>query len=125
VTVSRLYDCLDHILEAARRACSYVAGMTKGDFFLDPRTQQTVILNIVIIGEATTKLLRDYAEFLNRYPEVPWRSLKGMRNRLTHGYFEINLEVVWETVPTGLPDLLRQVSAIRGGATQDRNHGAS
>ena len=94
MTTSRLCDYLDHILEAARLACSYVAGMTREEFFADTRTQQAVILNIVVIGEATSKLFRDHAEFLNRHPEVPWRGIKGMRNRLTHGYFEINLELV-------------------------------
>ena len=54
---SRLPDYLDHILEAAQRACGYINGMSKEDFLADKRTQQAVILNLVIIGEAATKLL--------------------------------------------------------------------
>ena len=109
----RLADYLDHIIQAATLACSYVEGITKGQFLSDRRTQQPVILNIVIIGEAATKLLNDHAAFLEEHRDVPWRNMKGMRNRIAHGYFDINLDVVWETVRTALPDLLRRVSAIR------------
>jgi uncharacterized protein with HEPN domain len=76
------------------------------------RTQQATILNILVIGEAATKLLKDYPEFLERYPEVPWRNMKGMRNRIAHGYFDINLDVVWETIQTALPALLDRLPAI-------------
>lgn len=64
---SRLVDYLDHMLEAAQQACSYVEGMVKEDFLADKRTQQAVILNIVIIGEAATKLLQNHADFLEQH----------------------------------------------------------
>ena len=76
---NRLIDYLDHMLEAARLACSYVEGMEKDDFLADKRTQQAVILNVVVIGEAATKLLKDHGDFLDQYPNVPWRNMKGMR----------------------------------------------
>ena len=101
------------MLEAARQACSYVDGSSRADFPADKRTQQAVILNIVIIGEAATKLLADHAEFLGRHPRVPWRNMKGMRNRIAHGYFEINLDTVWETVQSALPSLIEQLPAVR------------
>jgi uncharacterized protein with HEPN domain len=109
---NRLSDYLGHMLEAARLACSYVEGMTKEDYLADKRTQQATILNIVVIGEAATKLLKDHPEFLNCHPQVPWRNMKGMRNRIAHGYFDINLDVVWETIQTALPALLEQLPAI-------------
>ncbi|MDP3669435.1 MAG: DUF86 domain-containing protein [Telluria sp.] len=107
-----LPDYLDHMLDAARQACGYVEGMEKDDCMVDKRTQQAVILNIVIIGEAATKLLKDYEVFLDRHPDVPWKSMKGMRNRVAHGYFDINLDVVWETVQTALPVLLERLPGI-------------
>jgi uncharacterized protein with HEPN domain len=103
VNQSRLCDCLDHILEAAGQACTYVEGMNKEHFLADTRTQQAVTMNLVIIGEVATKLLQDYGDFLKRHPTVSWRHMKGMRNRLAHGYFAINLDVVWETVQTAPP----------------------
>lgn len=116
---NRLPDYLDHMLEAARLACSFVDGISKDDFLADKRTQQAVILNIVIIGEAATKLLQNYGEFLEQHPDLPWRSMKGMRNRVAHGYFDINLDMVWETVQTALPQLLERLPAIREDAEND------
>ncbi len=113
---SRLVDYLDHMLEAARQSCSYVEGLNKEDFFLDKRTQQAVILNLLILGEAATKALKDNSPFLDKHPGVPWRSMKGMRNRVAHGYFSIDLEVVWETIQTALPELLEKLPAIRADA---------
>ena len=112
MTENRLPDYLDHMLEAALQACSYVEGLDKDDFLLDKRTQQAVILNLIIIGEAATKLLKDYNQFLDQYPDMPWRSMRGMRNRIAHGYFEIDLDVVWETVKAALPQLLERLPAI-------------
>jgi len=113
---NRLPDYLDHMIEAARQVCGYLEGMGKEGFLDDKRTQQAVILNIVIIGEAATKLLKDYEPFLDLHPDVPWRSMKGMRNRIAHGYFDINLDVVWETAQTALPQLLQKLPAIREAA---------
>lgn len=112
---SRIADYLDHMLEAAQQACVYVEGLSKQEFKDDKRTQQAVILNLIIIGEEATKLLKDDEAFANQHPQVPWRSMKGMRNRIAHGYFEINLDTVWETIQTALPGLIKQLPGIRQG----------
>lgn len=106
---NRLPDYLDHIRQAATDACAYVEGMSKADFLVDKRTQQAVVMNLIVIGEAATKLLQEYGDFTDRHAEVPWRNMKGMRNRIAHGYFEINLDVVWETTQTALPRLLHSL----------------
>jgi hypothetical protein len=63
-----------------------------------------------------------YAEFTQAHAEVPWRSMRNMRNRMAHGYFDINLDVVWETVQEWLPALLKQLPAVRQDADdEDRN----
>ena len=116
MSVSRVPDYLDHMLDAAVQACAYVEGMSKEDFLRDKRTQQAVILNLILIGEEATKLLRDEEAFADRHPQVPWRSMKGMRNRIAHGYFEINLDTVWETVQSALPSLIEQLPSVRARA---------
>jgi len=122
MTENRLPDYLDHIEQAAADACSFVEGMAKADFVADKRTQQAIIMSLIIIGEAATKVMDSYATFTQAHPEVPWRSMRGMRNRIAHGYFDINLDVVWETVQTALPELLRQLPAGRQDADdEDRN----
>lgn len=110
---NRLPDYLDHMWQAAADACGFIEGMSKDDFLADKRTQQAVIMSLIIIGEAATKVMDQYAEFSAQHPEVPWRSMRGMRNHIAHGYFDINLDVVWETVQSALPELLERLSALR------------
>lgn len=117
---NRLPDYLDHIQQAATDACSFVEGLTKEDFLEDKRTQQAVIMSLFIIGEAVTKVMDGYAEFAQAHGQVPWRNMRGMRNRIAHGYFDINPDVVWDTVQTALPELLKQLPAVRQDA-EDRN----
>ena len=70
-------------------------------------------MNVLIIGEAATKLMNEYPNFVTQHPQIEWRSMRGMRNRIAHGYFDINLEVVWETLQTALPDLQAKIQAIQ------------
>jgi uncharacterized protein with HEPN domain len=115
----RLPDYLDHIRQAAADACGFVEGLSKDDFLEDKRTQQAVIMSLIIIGEAATKVMDGYVEFAQAHASVPWRSMRGMRNRIAHGYFDINLDVVWETVQTALPELLKQLPVVRQDAEED------
>jgi uncharacterized protein with HEPN domain len=109
---SRLPDYLAHMRQAASDACSFVEGLIKQDFLADKRTQQAVTMSLIVVGESATKVMDAYPEFADAHPGIPWRSMRGMRNRIAHGYFEINLDVVWETVQTALPDLLRRLDAM-------------
>ncbi len=116
---NRLPDYLDHIQQAATDACGFVDGLAKDDFLADKRTQQAVIMSLIIIGEAATKVMDGYVEFTQTHPEVPWRRMRNMRNRMAHGYFDINLDVVWETVQEWLPELLRPLSVVQQQADND------
>lgn len=78
----------------------------------DRRTQQAVVMNLPIIGEAATKILDADPELARANPDVPWRSMRGMRNRMIHGYFETNFELVWETASVQIPPLIGQLSGI-------------
>lgn len=121
MTESRLLDYLEHMQQAASDACDFVHGLSKDAFLADKRTQQAVIMSLVIIGEAATKIMDGFAPFVATHPDVPWRSMRGMRNRVAHGYFDIDLNVVWNTVQTALPALLKQLSEAR--ADTERNDG--
>ena len=126
MSTSRLSDYLDHMHRAAADACSFVQGMNEARFIEDKRTQQAVIMSLVIIGEAATRVMDDHPEIIQAHPEVPWRAMRGMRNRIAHGYFDINLQVVWQTVQAALPALQTQLAAVRRGAAsaEDRAEGA-
>ena len=79
--------------------------MSKEDFLADKRTQQAVVISLVIIGVAAARIMDKHSEFIADHPEIPWRGMRGMRNRVAHGYFDVNLDVVWDTTQTALPDL--------------------
>ncbi|MBI4756325.1 MAG: DUF86 domain-containing protein [Betaproteobacteria bacterium] len=112
MNTNRLDDYLDHMRQAATDACGFVEGLSKEDFLADKRTQQAVIMSLIVIGEAATKVMDGYAEFTDQHRQVPWRSMRGMRDRIAHGYFDINLDVVWDTVQSALPNLLEQLRTL-------------
>lgn len=118
---NRLPDYLDHIQQAAIDARSFVEGLVKEDFLADKRTQQAIIMSLIIIGEAATKIMDGYTAFTQAHNEIPWRSMRNMRNRMAHGYFDINLDIVWDTVQEWLPELLKQLPAVLQNADQARD----
>ena len=120
MSLNRLPDYLGHMQQAATDACSFVEGLNLTDFLTDKRTQQAVVMNLLIVGEAATLVMDKFPMFAQNQTQIPWRSMRGMRNRIAHGYFEINLEVVWETVQTALPELLRKLPAAIQVANLDQ-----
>jgi uncharacterized protein with HEPN domain len=108
----RSADYVSHILEAIDLVATYTEGMTSDAFAEDKRTQQAVLLNIMIIGEAATKLAQSDPELITQNSQVPWSSMRGMRNRVAHGYFDIDLQVVWNTTQIALPMLAEQLRFV-------------
>lgn len=104
-------DFLYDIQEAVRRIKAYTHEMTYKEFLADTRTQDAVIRNLEIIGEATKKLS---VRLRNRYPSVPWKEMAGARDRLIHHYFGVDIEVVWKISITELSDLTSQIAVILG-----------
>jgi len=102
-------DFLSDIQEAIRRVVEYTAGMTYQAFLEDTKTQDAVVRNLEIIGEATKSLSKNLRE---RYPKVPWKSMAGVRDRLIHHYFGVNLDIVWQIVVGELPKVASQLEEI-------------
>lgn len=100
------WEFLSDILEAIRRVQAYTAGMTFDAFLCDTKTQDAVIRNLEIIGEATRRLSD---EVRKKYPTLPWKGMAGVRDRLIHHYFGISLDVVWEIVRVELGEVAAQV----------------
>jgi uncharacterized protein with HEPN domain len=115
----RLPDYLDHMQQAATRAFGFVKGMNKDEFLADERTQDAVIRNLTVIGEAATKIMYDHTEFAKYHAEIQWQDMRSMRNRIVHDYVTINLDVVWDTVRTDLPELLKLLPAVLQAADDD------
>ena len=100
---------LKDILEACQRACAYTADMTFEQFLTDTKTQDAVIRNVEIIGEAIKQLTDAVTE---RHTDIPWSQAARMRDRLIHHYFGINLDVVWSVIREDLPVLRQQIQEI-------------
>jgi uncharacterized protein with HEPN domain len=107
----RVPEFLQHILDAIDRATNYVAGMGVEDFAGDTRTQDAILHSLQVIGEAANKIRATNPQFAQDHPDIPWDLIYGMRNRIVHNYFEIDLEVVWRTVQQDLPALRLRVFA--------------
>ena len=108
----RLNTHVAQMLESVELAMSYVDGLSQADFVADRKTQQAAVLNLIVIGEIATKIERDFPEFASQQSQIPWKSMRGMRNRIAHGYFEIDLSTVWDTLQTALPELLAQLRLL-------------
>jgi uncharacterized protein with HEPN domain len=97
------------ILLAARKIQRYTAGMDEDTFGENDLVQSAVIREFQVIGEAA-RLISDTMR--HTHPEVPWHSIAGMRNRLIHEYFDIRLDVVWDTIQDNLAPLIAQLETI-------------
>ena len=102
----RLY--LTDIRDAVERILQYTSG-GRDEFFADPMRQDAVIRNLEVMGEAVRKVSDETRE---AHPEVPWRQMAATRDRVIHGYFTVDLEIVWEIVETELPGLREALRRI-------------
>lgn len=96
-----------HILEATNKIEQFVSGFGLEKFSKDEKTQSAAIREIGIIGEAAKKLSD---MFKNSRKDIPWKKIVGMRDKLVHDYFEIDLGAVWKTIKEDLPDLKQKLS---------------
>jgi uncharacterized protein with HEPN domain len=109
----RVLDYLSHICEAIERISIYTEDMDEIGFLQNKLVQDAVIRNIEIIGEASRNIELHYAEFAAQHSNIPWEDMYLMRNRVSHGYFSVDLEVVWKTVQRDLPELEQQIQRLR------------
>ena len=97
------------ILECCEKIEQYLTGVTKENFFENPMLQDAVVRNIEIIGEASKSLS---SEFRERSPEVEWRDIIRMRDKMVHHYFKLDLDVVWQTATQDVPQLATHIRNV-------------
>ena len=105
------------IAEAIRRIRFYTKGFTYPKFWGDTKTQDAVVRNLEIIGEAAKNIS---GEFKRNHGNIDWKQVAGMRDKLIHEYFGVNWEIVWDVVKLKLPELQRQIEELV--EERDRNN---
>lgn len=109
---ARLLGYLEHILQAIERIQCYTGDIDEATFLANEMTQDAVIRNLEVIGEASRNIDRRYPEFATSHPELPLVSAYEMRNVLAHGYFKVDLKIVWTTLVNDLPDLQTRTQVL-------------
>ncbi len=102
-------DYLRDIEDAIKRIQEYTRNLTWQEYIQDHKTQDAVVQNLQVIGEATKKLSN---EFRQNTPEIHWKAMMGTRDRLLHHYFGVNQEIVWQIVQQDIPGLRHQIEKI-------------
>lgn len=106
----RIYtDYILDMIDASKKVGKFIEGLSFEEFSLDDKSQYAVIRGLEIIGEASKKLPQSLKD---RYPQVPWRSIAGMRDKVIHDYIGVEPVVVWKTVTEDIPPLIEQLQEI-------------
>ena len=100
---------LRHILDAAQKAVAFTRGRVQNELSSDEMLSLSLVRLLEVIGEAAKALS---PELYAAHPHIPWKKMSGMRDRLIHGYFDVNLDVVWETVTEDLPPLIAALEQL-------------
>lgn len=101
---------LNHISESIRRIESYTENIFLEEFERSELIQDAVFKNLEIIGEATYKLK---SSFKLENPNIQWKKIEGLRHRLVHDYYEIDIEIIWNTIQKRIPELKSQIEELR------------
>jgi uncharacterized protein with HEPN domain len=104
-----LRDYINDLTEACEDILSFTKGMSYSDFASDKKTINAVIRSLEVIGEATKNLP---ASFRSNYPDMPWKQMTSMRDKLIHDYFGIDIQMVWQAVEKHIPHILALIREI-------------
>ena len=104
------------MIEFAQKVLSYTDGLDRDAFVADGLTYDATLRNIQLIGEAATNIP---AEVRESYPEIPWRAVVAVRNRLAHSYLHISDVIVWSIIQDAIPSMLPQLQAILEGSRRE------
>jgi uncharacterized protein with HEPN domain len=107
----RTREYLGHMFDAVGQIQQYLRGKSTEDFHSDRLLQDGVVRNFEILGEASKNLLGAVPDAAAKFPGIPFAAIYGMRNQLSHGYFAIDLDVVWKVIERDIPDLRKELEA--------------
>ncbi|HVT18636.1 MAG TPA: DUF86 domain-containing protein [Thermoanaerobaculia bacterium] len=108
---------VEDMLAAIRKIERYTSGMSQAMFQQDEKTLDAVVRNLEVVGEAARRVS---AGFASRHAEVPWRQVAGLRNRIVHDYFGLDLEIIWQVIRHDLPQLKASLEILESAADSSR-----
>lgn len=100
---------LQHMLDSAREAVAMIDGMEPSDLWRERMLELSLIRLIEVVGEAAARVTHGGQA---KYPSIPWQQIVGMRNRLIHGYDQVDLHILWDTIEVDLPPLITELEKI-------------
>jgi uncharacterized protein with HEPN domain len=100
---------LRHILDASKEVVEFVKGRSRAELDSDRKLNLSLVRLLEVIGEAARGMSD---EFRTQHSELPWKKMVGMRDRLIHGYYDVDLDVVWETATEDLPGLVAKLESV-------------
>ncbi len=107
--MSRDSAALLDIHNAARRILQFAVGLTKSELATNEEKQSAILYQVIVVGEATKRLSND---FRNRYSDIPWRDIAGMRDILAHQYDRVNLDTLWDVIQNDIPELIELITPL-------------
>lgn len=114
----RIGFSLDRMREAAFDAHRFLDGVEKVAFMQDVILQRAVGMSLLMASERALLLMAKHPEFVEEHADFPWTFMRGMRSRMAHGYFDIDLEKVWSTAKNDASDLVDKIDTIRNWRAQ-------
>ena len=103
-------DLIEDILTCLSKIEQYTHGLSYEEFVDDTKTQDAIIRNLEVIGEASKQISYDIK---GKYQSIPWKMIAGTRDRLIHGYFGVNIDIVWEIATVDVPVLEGEIKKIK------------
>ena len=101
--------CVRHALDAAKKAVDFSEGCERDELDSDEKLALSLVRLLEIVGEAANSVSEEYRK---KHKDVPWKKMVALRNRLIHGYFDVNHDIVWDTVRSDLPPLIKALEAL-------------
>ena len=105
---------LDLVRREGLAGLTFVEGLDREQFLANDMVQHAVAMCLISVGEYISKIAEASSSFVAAHPEIPWTSIVGMRNRIAHGYYGLDFEVVWDTLNQSIPELLAALPSEEG-----------
>ena len=108
----RIENWLIYVRETAQQSLEFVEGLIREQFLKDTRNQQACAMNLLLIGSTAKRIVERQPSFADRHPDIAWKEMMSMRNRIAHEYDAIDFNIVWDTITEDLPELIAQIDDL-------------